>query len=84
MRVLSNFFHTYNDRPKLQVSTYKNLLKMCGQARLTKFITTDLKEVEALTDAWNLSVEEKRDILRILHTVLIDDDRADAAADVSE
>lgn len=82
MRVLSNFFHTYNDRPSLQASTYKNLLKMCGKAKLTKFIPTDLKEVDALTKTWNLAVEDKREILRILHTVLIEDDRADAAADV--
>ncbi|KAH7729366.1 COP9/Signalosome and eIF3 complex-shared subunit 1 [Aphelenchoides avenae] len=82
VRVLSNFFHTYNDRPSLQASTYKNLLKMCGKAKLTKFIPTDLKEVDALTKTWNLAVEDKREILRILHTVLIEDDRADAAADV--
>ncbi|CAD5220728.1 unnamed protein product [Bursaphelenchus okinawaensis] len=82
VRILSNVFHMYTDRPKLQLSVFKALVKIAGQARITKFTDTSIDQVENYVKALGLDVEGKRDLLRVLHKALLADARHDAAAEV--
>jgi len=82
VRVLSNVFHRYHDRPEIQLLTFTTVLEIAGQSGTTKFVDTSLETVEKYAEVWKLDVEKKRDLLRTLHKALLADGRADTAFEV--
>ncbi|KAI6192340.1 hypothetical protein M3Y97_00327100 [Aphelenchoides bicaudatus] len=82
VRVLSNFFHLYSDRPEIQRTTFLTLLEIAGAAGITKFVDVSLATVEKYFVDWNLDVEKKREVLRELHKALVRDNRTNLAFEV--
>lgn len=82
VRILSNLYHTFL-QPEIQFTVFKHLLKCSGRARLTNYIdlASNPQKVEAACQQWGLSVSDKREVYRLLHVALIEDQRADAAAE---
>lgn len=73
----------YTDRPGIQLKAFTTLLEIAGKAKVTRFADTSLEAVNKYAADWKLTVEEKRDLLRVLHGALVSDGRVDAAAEVS-
>jgi translation initiation factor 3 subunit M len=82
VRILSNIFHLFTDRPEFQLLTFKTLLEIAGQANITNSIDLSLETVEEHIAEWKLNVEERREILRRLHNTLILDKRTNFAFEV--
>ena len=83
VRVLSNFLHSHNGMPKLQLIEFKYLLELSGRAHLTQSLEVgNIEKINEYSALWALNVEQKREILRLLHTALIQDQRHDCAAEV--
>lgn len=82
VRILSNIFHLFTDRPEFQLFTFKTLLEIAGQANITNSIDVSLETVEQHIAEWKLNVEDKREILRRLHNALISDKRTNTAFEV--
>uniref|UniRef100_A0A915CNF9 PCI domain-containing protein n=1 Tax=Ditylenchus dipsaci TaxID=166011 RepID=A0A915CNF9_9BILA len=82
VRVLSNFFHFHADQPELQIIELVHLLKLCGRAHLTSFLDTSAEKIDEYAVKWRLSLDQKRELLRLWHSSLLEDGRHDAAAEV--
>jgi hypothetical protein len=63
--------------------TFKALLEIAGRAELTKFVDVSLSTVQQHIADWGLNVEQKREVLRNLHTALVADKRTNVAFEVS-
>jgi translation initiation factor 3 subunit M len=58
------------------------LLEISGKAGITQFVDVSLPTVEGYVAEWRLRVEQKRELLRNLHSALTADKRTDAAFEV--
>ncbi|KAI6221619.1 Eukaryotic translation initiation factor 3 subunit M [Aphelenchoides besseyi] len=82
IRVLSNMLHLYAERPQIGLLILKRILEIAGKAEVTQMVDTSLEAVEKYATDWKLTVEDKRELLRVLHHALIVDNRADSAFEV--
>ncbi|MFH4979201.1 hypothetical protein AB6A40_005910 [Gnathostoma spinigerum] len=78
--VLSNLFHGFNQHPRVQYILYVALVKLCGRAHLMSDIDTSTEKIVEFAKKWSLSREEERSLLRLIHSALIGDQKADQAA----
>lgn len=69
--------------PKLQLIEFKHLLALSGRTRLTQSLEVGtVEKINEYSALWGLNVEQKRELLRLLHTALTQDQRQDCAAEV--
>jgi hypothetical protein len=80
--VFSTIFHFYDQHPSLKFSIYKVLVELTGRAKLTKFLDISTSTLNSYFSEWKLTVEQQREVLRILHAALLSDNRPQQAAEV--
>jgi|UniRef100_A0AC35GSB2 translation initiation factor 3 subunit M len=80
--VFSTVFHFYDQHPSLKFSIYKVLVELTGRAKLTKFLDISTSTLNSYFSEWKLTVEQQREVLRVLHAALLSDNRPQQAAEV--
>ncbi|CAI4222160.1 unnamed protein product [Auanema sp. JU1783] len=82
VRVLSNIFRGFAAHATIQEEVYRSLVAMCSESRLIGELDCSVEALEKQFSRWNTSTEGKRDILRLVHLALLNDQRADQAAKI--
>ncbi|VDN07582.1 unnamed protein product [Thelazia callipaeda] len=80
VRTLSNLFSAFNKHPQVQHYLYVALVTLCGRARIIGDLDTSNEIVEQYIKRWSLNQKQQRNLLRLIHGALINDERADQAA----
>uniref|UniRef100_A0AC34G6T7 Uncharacterized protein n=1 Tax=Panagrolaimus sp. ES5 TaxID=591445 RepID=A0AC34G6T7_9BILA len=82
--VFSTLFNFYDQHPSLKFSIYKVLVELTGRAKLTNFLDISTSALNLSFSEWKLTltVEQQREVLRILHAALLADNRPQQAAEV--
>lgn len=55
---------------------------MAGRARLTQFLDIGTIKIDEFAKRWQLDVEKRRELYRMLHAALCQDERHEQAAEV--
>ncbi|MBN3287747.1 EIF3M factor, partial [Polyodon spathula] len=82
MQLLSNLFHGMDENTSVRYTVYCSLIKVAATCNAIAFIPTELEQVRKWIIDWNLTVEKKHTLLRLVYEALIDCKKSDAAAKV--
>ncbi|MBN3284535.1 EIF3M factor, partial [Polyodon spathula] len=80
MQLLSNLFHGMDETSSARYTVYCSLIKVAATCNAIAFIPTELEQVS--NNYWNLTIEKKHTLLRLVYEALIDCKKSDAAAKV--
>ncbi|KHJ85403.1 hypothetical protein OESDEN_14871, partial [Oesophagostomum dentatum] len=82
VHVLSNLFRGFAAHPKIQEMLYRSLVAMCSEAHMIGELDCSTETLQKQFKQWGTSLEGQRDILRLVHIGLLEDQKADQAAKV--
>ncbi|PIO70094.1 PCI domain protein [Teladorsagia circumcincta] len=82
VHVLSNLFRGFAAHPKIQEVLYRALVAMCSEARMIGELDCSTENLQKQFKQWGTAVDGQRDILRLVHIGLLEDQKADQAAKV--
>ncbi|MGH0154915.1 UNVERIFIED_CONTAM: hypothetical protein FKN15_037556 [Acipenser sinensis] len=82
MQLLSNLFHGMDETTSVRYTVYCSLIKVAATCNAIAFIPTELEQVRKWITDWNLTIEKKHTLLRLVYEALIDCKKSDAAAKV--
>uniref|UniRef100_A0A158PCI7 Eukaryotic translation initiation factor 3 subunit M n=1 Tax=Angiostrongylus cantonensis TaxID=6313 RepID=A0A158PCI7_ANGCA len=82
VHVLSNLFRGFAAHPKIQEMLYRSLVAMCSEAHMIGELDCSTETLQKQFKQWGTAVDGQRDILRLVHVGLLEDQKADQAAKV--
>uniref|UniRef100_A0A8C9SNU4 Eukaryotic translation initiation factor 3 subunit M n=1 Tax=Scleropages formosus TaxID=113540 RepID=A0A8C9SNU4_SCLFO len=82
MQLLSNLFYGMDENASVRYTVYCSLIKVAATCSAISFIPTDLDQVRKWIVDWNLSIEKKHTLLRMVYEALVDCKKSEAAAKV--
>ncbi|RXM31727.1 Eukaryotic translation initiation factor 3 subunit M [Acipenser ruthenus] len=82
MQLLSNLFHGMDETTSVRYTVYCSLIKVAATCSAIAFIPTELEQVRKWITDWNLTIEKKHTLLRLVYEALIDCKKSDAAAKI--
>ncbi|KJH49270.1 PCI domain protein [Dictyocaulus viviparus] len=82
VHVLSNLFRGFIAHPKIQEILYRSLILMCSEAHMIGELDCSTETLQKQFKQWGTAVDGQRDILRLVHIGLLEDQKADQAAKV--
>ncbi|MGH0133240.1 UNVERIFIED_CONTAM: hypothetical protein FKN15_005617 [Acipenser sinensis] len=82
MQLLSNLFHGMDETTSVRYTVYCSLIKVAATCNAIAFIPTELEQVRKWITDWNLTIEKKHTLLRLVYEALIDCKKSDAAAKI--
>lgn len=80
VRTLSNLFFGFNKHPSIQYVIFTALVKLCGRARIIGDLDVSTEKIDEYIKKWSLNKQQQRSLLRLIHSALLQDHRADQAA----
>ncbi|KAL7992210.1 hypothetical protein Chor_016466 [Crotalus horridus] len=72
LQLLSNLFHGMDKNTPARYTVYCSLLKVASTCGAIQYIPTELEQVRKWISDWNLSIEKKHTVLRLLYDGLVD------------
>nr|CDJ93895.1 Aminoacyl-tRNA synthetase and Proteasome component region PCI domain containing protein [Haemonchus contortus] len=82
VHVLSNLYRAFAAHPKIQEVLFRSLVAMCSEARMIGELDCSTENLQKQFKQWGTAVDGQRDILRLVHIGLLEDQKADQAAKV--
>ncbi|XP_061736529.1 eukaryotic translation initiation factor 3 subunit M isoform X2 [Nerophis ophidion] len=82
MQLLSNLFHGMDENAPVRYTVLCSLIKVAAACNAITFIPTDLDQVAKWIVDWNLNIEKKHTLLRLVYDALVDCKKSEAAAKV--
>ncbi|NP_001279489.1 eukaryotic translation initiation factor 3 subunit M [Callorhinchus milii] len=82
LQLLSNLFHGMDENVPARHVVYCSLIKVAASCSAIQYIPTDLDQVRKWISDWNLTIEKKHHLLRLLYEALVDCKKSESAAKI--
>ncbi|XP_069758784.1 eukaryotic translation initiation factor 3 subunit M isoform X1 [Narcine bancroftii] len=82
LQLLRNLFHGMEENAPARYIVYCSLIKVAASCNAIQYIPSDLDQVRKWISDWNLSVDKKHHVLRLLYEALVDCKKSDPAAKI--
>ncbi|XP_043561477.1 eukaryotic translation initiation factor 3 subunit M [Chiloscyllium plagiosum] len=82
LQLLRNLFHGMEENAPARYIVYCSLIKVASSCNAIQYIPSDLDQVRKWISDWNLSVDKKHHVLRLLYEALVDCKKSDSAAKI--